>query len=70
MKKIIRRANERGTANHGVYVMVISGEITIENEVLSKHDTIQILQTNSINSKSVKNSELLFIKVPTRCAFK
>jgi len=50
--------------NHGVYIMVISGEIKIENEVLRKRDTIEISQTNSINSKSVKNSELLFIEVP------
>ena len=50
--------------NHGVYVMVISGEITIENEILKKRDTIEISQTNSINSESTKDSELLFIEVP------
>lgn len=50
--------------NHGVYVMVISGEVTIENETLTKRDAIGISQAKTINSKSIKNSELLFIEVP------
>lgn len=50
--------------NHGVFVMVITGEIIIENEVLTKRDTVEISQTKIINLKAKKNSELLFIEVP------
>ncbi len=50
--------------NHGVYVMVISGEIIIENEVLTKRDAIGIFQTETTLLKASKNTELLFIEVP------
>jgi len=50
--------------NHGVFVMVISGEIATDNEVLTKRDTVEISQTKTINLKAKNNSELLFIEVP------
>lgn len=50
--------------NHGVFIMVINGEITIENEILSKRDAIGISETKSIAIKANSNSELLFIEVP------
>ena len=50
--------------NHGVYLMVISGEIEIDNENLSKRDAIGISQTEEISIKVKSNCELLFIEVP------
>ena len=40
------------TENHGVYIMVIEGDLLIENENLTKRDAIGIFETNSINLKS------------------
>ena len=50
--------------NHGVYVMVITGEIQIENESLIKRDAIGIEQTSEFEIKAIKNTELLFVEVP------
>ena len=50
--------------NHGLYVMVVEGEITIDSEILGKRDAIGISETKSIAIKANSNSELLFIEVP------
>ena len=52
--------------NHGVYIMVISGEIEVETEILAKRDAIGISQTQSVNLEAKGNTELLFIEVPMR----
>lgn len=52
------------TENHGVYLMVIEGEVLIENENLKKRDAIGFYKTNGIKLKAIKNSEILFIEVP------
>jgi redox-sensitive bicupin YhaK (pirin superfamily) len=52
------------TKNHGVYLMVIEGEVLIENENLKKRDAIGFYNTNSIKLKAIKNSEILFVEVP------
>jgi len=50
--------------NHGLYVMVVEGEIDIENENLGKKDAIGISDAKSVNIKAKSASELLFIEVP------
>jgi redox-sensitive bicupin YhaK (pirin superfamily) len=50
--------------NHGLYVMVVEGEINIDNEILGNKDAIGIFDTKSVNIKAKKTSELLFIEVP------
>jgi hypothetical protein len=50
--------------NHGLYVMVVEGEIDIDNEILRKRDAIGISETKSVQIKSKSTSELLFIEVP------
>ena len=50
--------------NHGVYVMVINGEINIAHENLSKRDAIGISQTKTINMNVKNTAELLLIEVP------
>jgi redox-sensitive bicupin YhaK (pirin superfamily) len=50
--------------NHGVYLMLISGEITIENSKLKERDAVGISNTNNFSLSATKDSELLFIEVP------
>ena len=50
--------------NHGLYVMVVEGEINIDNEILGKRDAMGISDAKSVNIKAKGASELLFIEVP------
>ena len=52
--------------NHGLYAMVVEGEINIESENLGKRDAIGISDAKSVNIKAKSASELLFIEVPMR----
>ncbi|WP_457611049.1 pirin family protein [Lutibacter sp.] len=49
---------------HGVYIMVISGEINIDNNTFNIRDAIGISQTKNINITAKRDSELLLIEVP------
>jgi hypothetical protein len=50
--------------NHGLYLMVVEGEISIDNEILAKRDAIGISEVKIVQIKSKSTSELLFIEVP------
>lgn len=50
--------------NHGVYIMNISGDITIDNEELGQRDALGISETEDFSIKATSNSELLLIEVP------
>ncbi|NEW78251.1 MAG: pirin family protein [Gelidibacter sp.] len=50
--------------NHGLYAMVIEGEINIENEILGKRDAIGISDAKNVDIKAKSASELIFIEVP------
>ena len=52
--------------NHGVYVMVIGGDISIDNEQFHKRDAIGISQAKNFTINSLGTSELLFIEIPMR----
>ena len=49
---------------NGVYLMVIEGIVSINENKLQKRDAIAIEQITNFEVKSEKNSELLFIEVP------
>lgn len=51
-------------AGHGVYILVIEGQVVIDNETLSKRDAIGIWDTNSIELDVSKDTRLLLIEVP------
>ena len=51
---------------NGVYAMVISGGVSIENLELEKRDAIGIEQTKSFQINTKDSSELLFIEVPMK----
>ena len=50
--------------NHGVYVMVIGGEIKIDNEYLETRDAMGISDSKNFSVHATENTELLFIEVP------
>ncbi|MDP3359411.1 MAG: pirin family protein [Lutibacter sp.] len=52
------------SANHGLYAMVIEGEIDIENENLGKRDAIGVSDVKNVHIKAKSASELIFIEVP------
>lgn len=50
--------------DHCVYVMLISGEMSINNEILKPRDALGIEETTNVSLLSNKNSEVLFIEIP------
>lgn len=50
--------------NHGLYAMVIEGEIDIESENLGKRDAIGISYAKNVHIKAKSASALIFIEVP------
>jgi redox-sensitive bicupin YhaK (pirin superfamily) len=50
--------------NHGTYVMVMSGGVTIDNNVLKTRDAIGVTETDNFEIKTNTNTQLLFIEVP------
>lgn len=50
--------------NHGTYIMVVQGEVAINNEVLENRDAIGISETESFKINAKSDCELLFIEVP------
>ena len=50
--------------NHGVYMMLISGEITIEDKKLKQRDAIGIYKTSNFTLIANQETEILFIEVP------
>lgn len=52
------------SSSHGVYVMNISGEITIDSHLLSSRDAIGIFEAEKFNCKANIDTQLLIIEVP------
>jgi len=50
--------------NHGLYLMVVEGNIHFNDTILGKRDAAGIYETASMRLKSHTRSELLFIEVP------
>ncbi|MAB47890.1 MAG: hypothetical protein CMC05_04590 [Flavobacteriaceae bacterium] len=50
--------------DHGVYVMTISGGVSISDFNLNSRDAIGISETSDFEINATENSELLFIEVP------
>ncbi|WP_194767614.1 pirin family protein [Tamlana sp. I1] len=50
--------------NHGVYLMLIHGNITVEDSELNTRDAIGVSKTKSFNIEAKETSALLFIEVP------
>lgn len=55
---------EPKSENHGVYVMLISGGITLAGQELGRRDALGIWDTNSFEVSAEQDSELLLVEVP------
>ncbi|MBR9847052.1 MAG: pirin family protein [Algicola sp.] len=52
------------SGQNGFYIFVVDGDIEVANNKLSKRDAIGISETETIEIKANKNSELIIIEVP------
>jgi len=52
------------SSNHGVFVMLISGDVKIEDSILKKRDALGIWRTDSFKIEASDNAEVLLIEVP------
>ena len=50
--------------HHGVYMMIIAGEVIVANEKLNARDAIGISETDRFTIHASETSEVLFIEVP------
>jgi len=50
--------------SHGVYVMTIHGNVSIDGKYLETRDAVGVSETNSFEIKANEDSALLFIEVP------
>jgi redox-sensitive bicupin YhaK (pirin superfamily) len=50
--------------NNGVYIMNITGNITIDEKELLSRDAIGIIETDKFNIAAKQDSQLLFIEIP------
>jgi quercetin 2,3-dioxygenase len=55
--------NKKG---NGVYILVVAGEVVIENNLLKKRDAIGLWEIVSININPTEQTELLLIEVPMK----
>lgn len=53
--------NQQG---HGIYLMVIEGQVQVENDILKDRDAIGIWDTNNIELSVTEGTRLLLIEVP------
>lgn len=52
--------------DNGVFMLLIDGQVEIENEQLKKRDAIGVWQSQYVDIKSVEFSKLLIIEVPLK----
>lgn len=52
------------SSNHGVYVMMISGSVSIAGEILESRDALGIWHSESFKVEADQDAEILFIEVP------
>lgn len=55
---------KRNIEQNGIFLFVISGEITVEGQTLNERDAIGITEISEITIKAVTDSDLLIIEVP------
>ena len=53
-------------AKRGTFVMIVEGTAIIEDEVLSKRDSIEVEDANNIDIKTNRETKLLLIDVPKK----
>ena len=51
-------------SENGVYLFVIEGQLTIENQTLEKRDGFGIWNTDQITFKAEKSTKVLLMELP------
>ncbi|OIQ15347.1 MAG: hypothetical protein BM557_11805 [Flavobacterium sp. MedPE-SWcel] len=54
----------KDSEKNGVYVFVLKGDVTINNQSLNTRDGFGVWDTNNLNIKADSNTELLLMEVP------
>jgi len=54
------------TKENGVYVFVLTGKVTVNEQPLETRDGLGVSETNSINIKADTDAEILLIEVPMK----
>jgi redox-sensitive bicupin YhaK (pirin superfamily) len=49
---------------NGIYLFVLGGEVTVNNEVLKKRDAIEITGVDTVEINAIKEADLLAIEIP------
>ncbi|WP_299274968.1 pirin family protein [uncultured Psychroserpens sp.] len=49
---------------NGFYIFVVEGEVSVANDKLGSRDAIGVFDTENIEIKATKNSELIIVEVP------
>ena len=49
---------------HGVYLIVIEGEVEVDHQILSRRDAIGVWETDKLTIKTKTDAELLLVQVP------
>ena len=52
--------------DNGVYIFVIEGDVTINNQKLNRRDGLEILNTDQLDIKADSNAEILLMEVPMK----
>ncbi len=63
-KKDFATSYEVHNNGNGIYVFVIEGEVSIDDQVLSRRDGVGIGQSEKIKIKANSDAEILVIEVP------
>lgn len=52
------------TKGNGIYVFLIEGKISVDDEILSRRDGVGVWEVNEFSVKATEDSKILFIEVP------
>jgi redox-sensitive bicupin YhaK (pirin superfamily) len=55
---------ELQSPDHGVYMIVIEGEVEVGDQTLSRRDAIGVWETQKVEIKTKTDTELLLVQVP------
>ena len=52
------------SSNNGLYIFVVDGHVEVDGNFLTRRDAIGVYETETIEIKSIDNSELVIVEVP------
>jgi quercetin 2,3-dioxygenase len=64
LEKGIETTYKINKSGNGVYVFVIDGEVSVENQTLNRRDGLGISETENFKIKANENAEVLLMEIP------